>query len=131
MSQNVPGVIISCDAGGSITANRVVYVSAKNAITLYPNTYTSAILGVALDSGAAGTSIPVCISGTAKVAIGDSLAAGAVVIPDKGAVGRVIGTSIATATVETPVLGIALEGASTTGALIEVALLIKNNIKLV
>jgi len=130
MSANVPGVVISVAAGGSISAKRVVYVSGDHAITHYGATYTALVLGVSADSGAAGTSIPVVISGTAKVEIQDSIAAGAIVIPSKAKEGRVQGVSIATATVEVPVLGIALEGASTTGAVIEVALLIKNNIKL-
>ena len=130
MSQNVPGTIISMAAGGSISAKRVVYVSGDHAITHIGATYTAGILGVTADGGAAGTSIPVIISGTAKVEIQDSIAAGALVKPAVDKEGRVSGVAIATGTVEVPVLGIALEGASTTGAVIEVALLIKNNIKL-
>jgi len=129
MSQATPGTVISIDAGGSISAYRVVYVSGDHAITLWGATNTTAILGVSMDGGAAGTSIPVVISGTAKVEINDSVTAGQLLMAATSGSGRVIGTAMATATVSQPILGICLDtvsGASCTGAVVEVALTIGN-----
>jgi hypothetical protein len=125
MSANVPGVVISVKAGGSISAKRVVYVSGAHAITHYA-TNTSFILGVSADGGAAGTSIPVVISGTAKVEIQDSVTAGDLIRPASDKEGRVQKAIINTHTAYQPILGIALEGCSTTGGVIEVALLTAN-----
>lgn len=125
MSQSTPGVVISIEAGGSISAYRVCYVSGDHAITLWGSTNAAAILGVTADGGAAGTSIPVVISGTAKVEINDSVTAGQLLVPATAGSGRVVGVSPATATVGAPYIGICLDtvsGASCTGAVVEVAI---------
>jgi hypothetical protein len=127
MSQSKPGVVVSLDAGGSISAYRVVYVSGDHAITLYGATHTTSIVGITQDGGAAGTSIPVVISGTAKVEINDSVTAGQLLVPAiAGTIsGRVVGVTVATATAGTPYVGICLDtvsGASCTGAVVEVVL---------
>ena len=134
MSQSKPGVVISLEAGGSISAYRLVYVSGDHAITLY-NTLTSNMVGVTQDGGAACTSIPVVISGTAKVEINDSVTAGQLLIPAvSGTIaGRVSGLTTATAPATattavvagSPCVGICLDtvgGASCTGAVVEVVL---------
>lgn len=129
MSQSNPGVVISMEAGGSISAYRVCYVSGDHAITLWGSTNASTLLGVTMDGGAAGTSIPVVISGTAKVEINDSVTAGQLLVPATAGSGRVVGVSVATATVGAPYVGVCLDtvsGASCTGAVVEVALVAGN-----
>lgn len=107
---------LSFKQADSIAAYRIVRVSGVQTVALCSAT-TDIIAGVTADEALKSTqSVPVAVSGIAKVYMNDSVAAGALVMSD--AVGRGIPFVESTAGVYT--LGVALQTVNATGALCEV-----------
>lgn len=107
---------LSFKQADSIAAYRIVRVSGVQTVALCSAT-TDIIAGVTIDEALKSTqSVPVAVSGIAKVYMNDSVAAGALVMTD--AVGRGIPFAESTAGVYT--LGVALQTVNATGALCEV-----------
>lgn len=125
MSQQVPGGLVkSFQAAATLSANRIVALSAANQVGLW-NTTTAMIIGVTLeDSRQTGQAIAVALGGTVKVLCNASVSAGAIVGPDTNTGAIIERANAATNTAKT--LGIALEAGST-NSVIEVALQIKNS----
>lgn len=126
MSQGTPGKVRSFKAGASISANRVVGVSAANTVTQWA-TGTSNIAGVSLDFADSDAACPIVLDGTARVVCFASVSVGAIVGPATDGAGKIQEranpTTVTTAEVKT--LGIALESGSTDGT-IEVLLCVDN-----
>ncbi len=121
------GKCISCKAGDTISAYRCVYVSTAPSWVRPIATSASAILGVSTElADDTGVAINIVLNGIAKLEINDSITAGNVVAPGTAAAGKIVAVAINTTTALLPTLGIALEGASTTGAIISIALQISN-----
>lgn len=117
MSQWTPGIIKSFKAGASLSAYRIVYLSAANTVSHF-NTTTAFALGVTQDAASSGTDVPVMLAGTSKLYFLDTIAAGALVgIGSTGA-----GVAAVTQTVTSSWLGIANETVSATGTIAEVIL---------
>lgn len=107
---------LSFKQADSIAAYRIVRVSGVQTVALCSAT-TDIIAGVTTDEALKSTqSVPVAVSGIAKVYMNDSVAAGALVMTD--AVGRGIPFVESTAGVYS--LGVALQTVNATGALCEV-----------
>ncbi len=128
MAGENPGVIISQDANESITAHRIVSMVAAsdNTVEMY-QTSTSNILGVSHDFGESGGSVPITISGTARVECGASVSTGAIVGPSTASSGQIVerANPDTTTTANVKTLGIALQSGST-NSVIKVALQIDN-----
>lgn len=123
MSQASAGKVVSLLAGGSLTAHRVVGVSAANTVTFWA-TQTSNILGVTLDFADSGAAAAIVLDGTAKCVCFASVSVGAIVGPATDGSGKIQERANgATQTAKT--LGIALESGSTDGTIM-VALMVDN-----
>jgi len=130
MSQyrDIPDITLKANSGSS-PAYRVVTVSGANTADIW-KTATSLILGVSMeDASATGEAWKIRIAGTAKVACGASVSAGALVTPmtGTGKITEATKTYNTTTTVVPRSLGIALEAGST-NSVIEV-LIMPNNIR--
>jgi hypothetical protein len=107
---------ISFKQADSITAYKIVRVSGVQTVALCSAT-TDIIIGVTADDANKSTqSVPVIVSGVAKVYMNDSVTAGALVMTD--ASGRGIPFVEGTAGVYS--LGVALQTVNATGAIAEV-----------
>jgi hypothetical protein len=82
MSQSRGQTVVSFKAAATLSAYRIVGITANNTVGL-PDTTTVRALGVTLDDseGGAGSAVSVVIAGTAKVKASAAVTAGAVVIP--------------------------------------------------
>lgn len=127
MSQKRAQTVISMKAAATLAAYTVVGISAANTVALR-DTSTSMIFGVTTDDSMDGTgsSVAVCIAGTAKVLCGASVSAGSVVTVQTATGYAIEAAAVNTTTSAIPkLLGIALQAGST-NAVIEVALQINN-----
>lgn len=124
MSVFTPGTKLSIDAGDTIPAFRVVAPAAGRTCVLW-ETSSSHILGVCERLTDSGASAPIILNGTAKCECNSSIAALQLVGPATGGSGKVAEVDAVTATALPKVLGIALEG-GTSSSIIEVAIQITN-----
>ena len=123
MSQERGQNIVSFKAAASIPAYTPVYISAANTVHAVDTTLASiVVVGVSADAASTNGSVPVIISGTAKVIANSAIAAGAVVGVNTNGTCTTGASTVATATALGLNIGIALEAATATDAVIEVLL---------
>lgn len=131
MSQQTPGKVRSFQAGATLSAARVVGLSAANTVT-YWATSTSMIMGVTYeDSKQTDDAISVILDGTAKVSCFASVSVGAIVGPATAGSGQIRerANPATTTTAFEKTIGVALQSGST-DSVIEVALQISNKASL-
>jgi len=122
MSYQDQGKVVSLVAGDTLAANVVVYLSAAN--TVSPAiTDTSIPIGVTADYADSGAACSVVISGIARCKVAESITAGQLVSFATDAAGFIRARANNTATSALPVIGMALETASTSGDIIPVLLM--------
>jgi hypothetical protein len=122
MSYQDQGKVISLKAAATIPAYTVVYLSAANTVS-NAVTDTSIPIGVSADYAETNGSVGVVISGIARCKVATSITAGEMVSFATDAAGFIRSlTTNTTITSALPVLGIALETASTSGNIIPVLL---------
>jgi hypothetical protein len=131
MAEALNGLVASFKSAATLSAYRVIARSAANEVG-YWATQTSQILGVTMeDSKAAGSAIPVVLSGIAKVTCNASVTAGELVGPATGASGQVqvVDDALTTTAALLKVLGVALENGSS-NSVIRVSLQIGNRLQI-
>ena len=113
---------ISLKAGATVSAYRVVYLSAAQTVQHWA-TSSSAVLGVSLDYAESGEFLPVESrpGHIVKITTAANIAAGDVVGPATDGAGAITTRALGTVTSHVPTIGIALEAGST-GSNIEVLL---------
>lgn len=135
MTQDGGQVIRSRKTNATLSAFRVVRVTAANTVGLYDTT-TSLIYGVTGDDsqGGTGSSVKVVVSGSVKVQCAASVSAGALVTAQSATTSGLVmevGAHInnTTSAAVPKILGIAMEAGST-NTVIEVELRIENSSKI-
>lgn len=107
---------VSFKAADSISAYRIVNISAAGTVAL-ADTTTDGIIGVTVDEAtAANQAVPVAVSGVAKVYCNETMAAGALVTTN--ATGMAVPAT--GSTTGTAVLGRVLDAVSATGTIARV-----------
>jgi len=127
MSQSLYGVDKSFISATTLTAYRLVYLSAANTVA-YPNTATARIIGITQGEAAeTGSAISVRLFGTSKVYTNDTCSAGELIgFSAVGGTGTgyaaTANCAYATGTTGT-LVGVALQASAATGTLIEVTVM--------
>lgn len=118
MSQSRNSIYASFKAGDTLSAQRIVRLSAANTVDLAV-TATSMGFGITSDGADSGAAIQVTILGTAKVACGASVSAGAFVTwqTDTGLAVEATHLNNTAASVIPNAIGLALEAGSTNGVI--------------
>lgn len=118
MSQSRCEVHASFKAGDTISAMRIVRLSAANTVDLAITT-TSMGIGITADSADSGAAIDVVIGGSAKVVCGASVSAGAFCTwqTDTGLIVEATHLNNTAASVIPNGIGLALEAGSTNGVI--------------
>lgn len=120
---NLQGVSpVSFLAGGTVTANRLVEISAANTVTM-TDAITDLPIGVATIGGSTGDLVTVQQFGKAKLTASAAISVGAQVMPTASGDGKVSTASGATART----VGVALTAAGDDGDIVEVQLLLAGN----
>jgi hypothetical protein len=119
MSYQDLGKVVSLKAGDTLASNIVVYLSAANTVSI-AITDTSYPIGVTVDYADSGASVGVVVGGIARCKVASSITAGEMVCVATDAAGFIRSIAPNTFTSAIPVLGIALETASTSGDIIPV-----------
>lgn len=129
MSYQDEGKVISLKAAATIPAYSVVYLSAANTVS-NAVTDTSIPIGVARDYAETNGAVPIVISGIARCMVASSITAGELVSFATDSAGKIRSLTVNnTATTALPILGMALETASTSGNIIPVLLMTGINLK--
>lgn len=135
MSQVRGQTLVSLKSAATLSAYRVVRVSAANTVN-YHDTTTSLIFGVTTQAAVqTNGAVSICIGGSAKVGCAASVSAGSLVTAQSATASGLImevgaSEALTSTTVIPKVLGIALQSGST-NSVIEVALQIVNTSKAV
>lgn len=124
MAWQTLGTVMSFEAGATITKNRVVAVNSSGKL-IHPATNDSNYpVGIAMEGGVSGASIPVIVNGVARVEAAAAIAAGAPVCVDIGAgTGTIDDATIVNAVTNVFfhfLVGVALEAAGAAGEVISV-----------
>lgn len=109
MSQMKTGDIITLKATASVSAKSIVKLDTTGNYCSMPDTITTNLLGISLDSADTNGAVAVIINGTAKVVCGASVAAADPVGAQTGGTGKAV--TVATST--TARIGQAIEAGST------------------
>ncbi len=129
MSYQDQGKVISLKAAATIPAYTVVYLSAANTVS-NAVTDTSIPIGVSADYAESNGSVPVVVSGVARCKVASSITAGNLVSFATDSAGFIRALTVNnTALSALPIVGIALETASTSGNIIPVLLQFGVNIQ--